>query len=232
VSKIIPLRYCGSPLESRSRFAELAGHRCFDVAGHAGRCDEYPYLSHLAEIAPKVRQKIIRDATMTTGAAWASDDAGPNRILRWAMLQPDNVLTRFGINMAALKPGVVAKLREKAADYDACMAVAQKLTALAYGMRNSPSAPPAIRDYLEKASGSLLSVTVCQVCQLPLDFNQFSAARRGKAEIETAHANPRLHTPDNVGFAHRECNIAQGARTLDEFYEWIGDILDRVSRGS
>jgi len=35
-------------------------------------------------------------------------------------------------------------------------------------------------------------------------------------------------TPENVGFGHRECNIAQGAKTLDEFYQWIEAILARV----
>ena len=27
---------------------------------------------------------------------------------------------------------------------------------------------------------------------------------------------------------HRECNIAQGTKTLDEFYQWIEEILARV----
>lgn len=222
--------YCGKPISSRSRYARLAGHRCFDLKGHPGTCSEFPYLEHLGSEAPKVRQKIIRDATMTTGAAWASDDAGPNRILRWAMLESDQVLRRFGIDMASLKPGVVAKLREKAAPYEACMLVAQKLTALVYGMANAPDVPSDVRSYLASATGAPISVTTCQVCLLPLDFNLFAAARRGKAEIETAHANPRLHTHDNVGFAHRECNIAQGAMTLDEFYGWLRDILARVDR--
>ena len=55
-------------------------------------------------------------------------------------------------------------------------------------------------------------------------------AARGKAAIETCHKNPRMHNPDNVGFGHRECTIAQGAKTLDEFYEWIRDILGRANR--
>jgi hypothetical protein len=52
----------------------------------------------------------------------------------------------------------------------------------------------------------------------------------GAAVIETCHKNPRVHNADNVGFAHRECNIAQGAKTLDEFYAWIEGILDRARR--
>lgn len=226
VSNII---YCEKPIVSRSKFASVANHRCFNNKGHTGPCDEFPYLDHLAKVAPKVRQKIIRDATMTTGAAWASDDAGPNRILRWAMLLSDTKLKEFGIDMTALKPGVVAKLREKSADYESCMVVAQKLTALVYGMGNAPVIPATTKTYLEAVLGGPLEKTTCQICRVSLDFNLFSAAKRGKAEIETAHSNPRLHTPENVGFAHRECNIAQGAMTLDEFYQWIQGILDRVN---
>ena len=77
-------------------------------------------------------------ATMTTGAAWKSADAGPNRILRWVMLLDDEELLKYGINMAELKPGVIAKLREKAADYDSCALVAAKLTWLVYQMENAP----------------------------------------------------------------------------------------------
>lgn len=55
---------------------------------------------------------------MTTGAAWKSKDAGPNRILRWVMTKSDETLRYYGINMDDLKPGIVAKLREKAADYN------------------------------------------------------------------------------------------------------------------
>lgn len=51
---------------------------------------------------------------------------------------------------------------------------------------------------------------------------------RGRAEIETGHRNPRLHNAENIGFAHRECNIAQGSKTLPEFYAWIRTILERV----
>src|SRR5208283_3486139 len=93
---------------------------------------------------------------------------------------------------------------------------------------NAPVPPEEIKEYLEAVTGGNWGQTTCQVCRFPLDFQLFAAARRGKAELETAHANPRLHTPENVGFAHRECNIAQGARTLDEFYHWIGEILRRV----
>lgn len=166
---------------------------------------------------------------MTTGAPWKSKDAGPNRILRWAMLLSDEELLRLGVNMRGLKASVQAKLREKAAEYDDCMAVAQKLTALVYGMQNAPTPPGELKGYLEELIGPMeAGGTACFICLGSLDFSLFAQARRGKAPIETAHANPRLHSPENVGFAHRECNIAQGDRTLQEFYDWISEVLDRT----
>jgi hypothetical protein len=74
------------------------------------------------------------------------------------------------------------------------------------------------------------NTTTCLVCKKPISFALFHAAQRGKAEIETSHSNPRLHTTDNIGFAHRACNIAQGSKTLDEFYDWIAEILRRTGR--
>ncbi len=65
------------------------------------------------------------------------------------MLLDDEELLKYGINMAELKPGVIAKLREKAADYDSCTLVAAKLTWLVYQMENAPEAPVAIKEYLE-----------------------------------------------------------------------------------
>ena len=225
-----PFEYCGAPVASRSRFP--APRRCFLRAGHAGPHHEFPYLAHLTIEAPRVADKIIRDSVMTTGAAWKSKEAGPNRILRWAMLLSDEELLGLGIDMSGLQRQVVAKLREKAATYDDCMKVAHKLTALAYGMRGAPKPPEAIREYLEDAVGQWVDdSTACLVCLEPLSFELFDEARRGKAAIETAHRNPRFHTPENVGFAHRACNIAQGNKTLDEFYDWIARILQRASEG-
>ena len=183
------------------------------------------------QVAPRVRAKIIRDSTMTTGAAWKSADAGPNRILRWVMLLPDAELRKIGIDMAQLKPQVVAKLREKAANYDDCMAVAQKLTCLAYGMSGAPTAPDDVGQQLQDLGCPITAAsTCCFVCMEPLEFVLFDQAQRGKAEIETSHSNPRHHTATNVGFAHRVCNIAQGNRTLNEFYEWIDQILKKNRR--
>lgn len=223
------MNFCHKTIDTRSQYAAIAKHKCHCIQGHSGKCEEFPFLNHLRQVNKQVADKIKRDATMTTGAAWKSEDAGPNRILRWVMLLSDEQLLDYGINMSDLKPGVINKLREKAADYDSCILVAAKLTWLVYQMENAPEPPNDIREYLESLFGKMNSnTTCCVICKLPLDYNLFSMAARGKAEIETCHKSPREHNPDNVGFGHRECNIAQGAKTLDEFYDWIREILKRV----
>jgi len=147
------------------------------------------------------------------------------------MLLSDEELKKLGINMAALKPWVVAKLREKAAPYADCMDAARRLAWCAYGMQNAPVPDAYTRSYLEGLFGPIApGATTCLICKAPLDFELFKEARRGKAEIETAHASPRSHTSANVGFAHRSCNIAQGDKSLDEFYDWIKGILKRAGR--
>lgn len=223
--------FCKKKIPSRSRFSDIKQPICHCQKGHSGKCVEFPFLEHLNQVNSKVADKIKRDATMTTGAAWKSEDAGPNRILRWVMRLPDKQLLDYGIDMSKLKPGVVAKLREKAADYDSCVLVAAKLTWLVYQMQNAPTPPQDIREYLEDLFGKMTKdSTVCIICRLPLNYNLFLQAARGKAAIETCHKCPRLHNSDNVGFGHRECNIAQGAKTLDEFYQWINDIISRVKK--
>ncbi len=222
------LELCLKTINHRSRY-KIQPRLCQREKGHSGDHDEFPFVRELASSYPSVAKKIIRDATMTTGAAWKSEDAGPNRILRWVMLLSDDELLDFGIQMKKLKPQVIAKLREKAATYDACIEVAKKLTWLAYQMPDAPKPTPQTAAYLEEYFGSMiLNSTTCLVCRASLSFNLFSAAVRGKAAIETGHSNPRVHNAQNVGFAHRECNIAQGSKTLKEFYEWIAEILERV----
>jgi hypothetical protein len=224
---------CNKPIAGRSKYETLIKRCCYREAGHDGSCEEFPYLDHLDEVAPRVAAKIKRDATKTTGAAWKSVDAGPNRIDRWVMLLPDNDLKKqFGIDLAAMKPTVQSKLRDKAASYEDCMEVAAKLTWAAYQMLNAPRLPAKIATYLTKRFGKMESgSTRCIVCRDKLDFNLFEGAQRGRAHIETAHSNPRLHNAENVGFAHRECNIAQGGLSLDQFYGWIRGILNRVDTG-
>jgi hypothetical protein len=223
------MELCKKPLKIRSKYKEIAEKKCHKRKDHVGPCDEFHYLKHLAEEYPRLANKIKRDATKTTGASWKSKDAGPNRIDRWVMLQNDAVLLLYGIKMADLNDTVVAKLREKAATYDDCMNVAAKLTWFAYQMPNAPICPLEIREYLVGRFGQMIeNSTKCIVCKIPLDFNLFENAQRGKAPIETAHSNPREHNSINVGFAHRECNIAQGSKTLTEFYTWIEGIISRT----
>ncbi|KHD06568.1 hypothetical protein PN36_08355 [Candidatus Thiomargarita nelsonii] len=221
------MELCLKVIPNRSKYAQIK--RCYCEKGHDGRCEEFPYLKHLAHHFKQVANKIKRDATKTTGAAWKSENAGPNRIDRWVMLLSDEELEQYGIKMMALKQTVVAKLREKAASYEDCMAVAAKLTWIVYQMLDAPEAPENIKKHLEACFGKFQAgATKCIVCKMPLSFRSFSQAKRGRAKIETAHMNPRIHNANNVGFAHRECNIAQGDKTLDEFYTWIAQILERV----
>lgn len=227
------MKFCNKIITTRSKYADAAQHKCHCPKGHSGKCDEFPFLKHLKSVAPSVAKKIKRDATKTTGAAWKSKDAGPNRILRWVMMLDDEDLLKYGLDMSKLKPGIISKLREKAADYDSCILVAAKLTWLVYQMENAPIPPTDIRKYLENLFGEMEpNSTLCVICKLPLDFNLFNLAVRGKAAIETCHKNPRMHNPDNVGFGHRECNIAQGNKSLDEFYSWINGIINRVNSES
>ena len=226
----MPNDVCGKVIaRNGSKYAPKAGNRCFRLQGHRGGCDEFPYLAHLKKAESKVAAKIRRDATMTTGAAWKSADAGPNRMPRWAASWEDADLIAAGIDVANLSDLVVAKVREKAASYDDCMAVALHLTWMAYQMPDAPRPPADIGEYLRQACGPITpGSTKCLICLEPLSFSLFALAQRGRAEIETAHRSPRQHTADNVGFAHRACNIAQGPRSLDEFFGWMRAVLDRV----
>ncbi len=222
-------RYCSLPIGSRSRFA--VEKRCYDFPDHPGRCSDMPFLRHLLSVAPKVAKKIVRDSTMTTGAAWLSDDAGFNRVQRWAMLLPDDEIERItGKDMSACSEGVQRKLREKAATYEDCISVAQYLAWLVYSMSEAPAAPPEVEALADLFGPIQSGSTTCIICKAPISFDLFAEARRGKAAIETAHKNPRVHTPENVGFAHRFCNIAQGDLALDDFYDWMEGVLARVGR--
>jgi len=225
------IEFCGKPLPNRSKYADIAQKKCHRLQGHRGKCSEFPFLKDLSKTHKRVADKIRRDATMTTGAAWKSHDAGPNRILRWVMLLSDEELARYDLFISELRPDVVAKLREKAAPYEDCIDAAIKLTWLVYQMPDAPIPTNEVREYLEAAIGPMyMATTTCEVCRLPISFDMFEEAKRGKALIETCHKNPRIHNADNVSLAHRECNIAQGSKTLDEFYAWIEGILERAGK--
>ena len=146
---------CGKALRIRanSKYDRTDLHRCQREKGHTGR---FHYLENLKLTAPRVAAKIIRDATKTTGASWKSEDAGPNRISRWVMLLSDEQLLGLGINMSALKPLVVAKLRQKAATYDDCMSPARYLASSVYGMNGAPVPDEATRAYLEAYFGLIV----------------------------------------------------------------------------
>lgn len=222
------LPLCLQPLKSKSKYANITPKKCHLPKNHVGRCSEFPFLEHLNKVHKSVAQKIKRDSTMTTGASWNSEEAGPNRIVRWAMLLDDETLLTYGLDMSKLKPGVVGKLRDKAADYDSCIKVAMKLAWLVYGMKNAPEPDPSTKAYLEFQFGKIeKEATCCIICKKQLDFNLFKLAKRGNARLETCHSNPRKHNADNLGLGHRECNIAQGNRTLEEFYSWIEGIMER-----
>ena len=216
-------------MTSTSRYAGHIMPTCHDRIGHLGRCREYAFLEHLHSVAPGVAAKVKRDATMTTGAAWASADAGPNRILRWVMLLSDEELLTYGIDMGALSLGTQAKLRDKGASYEECMNVALYLAWSVYGTRGAPD-PVGTSEMLLFSLFGEISPTLCLICKRELHFSAFASARRGRALIETAHGDPRSHHASNVGFAHRECNIAQGDKSLVDFYDWIGSILENVER--
>ena len=160
-------------------------------AGHEGKCDELWFLKHLVKESPKIANKIRRDAFMTTGAAWKSAVSGPNRILRPVMLLSDEELLKHGINMSDMKPQVVKKLREKAADYNSCIQVAMKLTWLAYQIPGAPAPPENISEFLQDHFGPFSPPTCCPICLLPLSYELFAQAQRGKAVIETCHLDPR-----------------------------------------
>lgn len=224
------ITYCNKIISSSSKYDKIAKRKCHFPKGHTGSCKEFHFLGHLQKTHKRIADKIKRDSTMTTGAAWKSEDAGPNRILRWVMLVPDKTLLKYGINMKQLKPQVIAKLREKAADYDSCIQVAIKLTWLVYQMPGAPKPPEPLKEYLELHFGLLNNITGCSICLTELEFKLFHDAQRGKAVVETCHLDPRSHSPINVGFAHRECNIAQGNKSIEDFYGWIYGILKRANR--
>ena len=73
------MEFCNKPIQSRSKYADVASCRCHLNVGHPGKCCEYPFLKHLNLVNKRVADKIKRDATMTTGAAWKSEDAGDLR---------------------------------------------------------------------------------------------------------------------------------------------------------
>lgn len=190
---------------------------CRAQAGHSGRCTDMPYLRHLRSQPQfsKLAKKIERDALHTRGAAWPKNLRGlqkrKNRQPRWTLKSGDQLYPQHK------------------ADYETCLEVARTLTVHAYEMQGAPECQEDIRPYLGDSELRPGKYT-CFICQLPIQIADFAKAVQSKALIETAHIDPTLsvlHTPANVQFAHRECNIAQGKRSTVDFLEWIRGILSR-----
>jgi hypothetical protein len=189
--------------------------RCRLEAGHLQkRHTDLPFLLHLKETYKKVADKIERDSLNTRGAPWPKNLAGVqkrrNRQPHWTLKQGDQLFPKHY------------------ADYETCLAVARRMTYYVYSMPNAPDCPREIVKYLEKEP--VRNSYLCPICLEPVDFNDFHEAQQSKALIETAHLDPQseyIHTPDNVCFAHRMCNIAQGDRSIEHFLEWIDGILQR-----
>jgi hypothetical protein len=170
-----------------------------------------PFLEHLKQAYPKIADKIQRDALNTRGAPWPENKAQRrNRQPRWTLKKGDQLYPQHY------------------AEYDTCLEVARQLTLQVYEMDDAPDCPPQIVTYLGRQPTQ--GAYVCPICRLPIHVADFALARQSKAQIETAHVDPSseaLHTPENVCFAHRECNIAQGERTVNGFLEWMQGILER-----
>lgn len=215
--------FCGKPISSKSKFAKFTNHKCWNLKDHLGKCNEWHFLKNLKTQHSKIAEKIKRDSIHTTGASWSGKNAGPNRILRWVVQLSDEQLDELGFRFTSLSPSLQKKLRDKSADYDTCMCVARKLTHIFYGTQGV-YCPPDIQNSLELEFGSILP-NQCVICGKAIQLDEFHDAIRGRAAIETSHLNPRFHSAENVGFAHRKCNIAQGEMTKCEFLNWISLIL-------
>lgn len=171
-----------------------------------------PFLRELKETHPKVADKIQRDSLNTRGASWGVKKDGEqnrrNRQPRWTLVPGDQFYPTHW------------------AEYSTCLDVARHLTSHVYAMKGAPTPSETTKALLKPGEHDGL----CPICLVRLDFDDFSKAKQSKAEIETAHIDPQavhIHTDDNVAFAHRQCNIAQGDRSIEEFLAWIGSILER-----
>lgn len=122
------------------------------------------------------------------------------------------------------------KITDKGASRDECLRVAIQLTREAYAMENAPEMPQELVDYFALISFRRTHEGRCLICHAPIDYNQFAEARVGTSTIQTVHSDPRVHTPGNASFGHKQCNVAQGDRTLEEYYDWMEEVLRSVGR--
>ena len=173
-----------------------------------------PFLTHLKVTFPKVAEKIERDSFQTRGASWGRDVEGrqarKNRQPRWTLKAGDSFYPRHHQS------------------YEVCLDIASELTVQAYRMVGAPDCPGQIASYLPTAPTK--DSGICQICRLPLEFKDFSAATQSLAAIDTDHLDPtmeRRHVPGNVSFVHHICNTTKGDRSIDEFLNWMIEVLER-----
>jgi hypothetical protein len=121
--------------------------------------------------------------------------------------------------------------------YPNCLRIAEELTIQAYEMTGAPACPKTTAEWLSRAVRP--NSSICPICKHSLEFSEFDLAVQSKAAIDTDHLNPgleRRHAPGNVAFVHHLCNTTKGDRSLEEFEEWMADVLSRhgysVSKGS
>ncbi len=176
-----------------------------------------PFLEDLCNVAPKVADKIVRDSFNTRGASWGKNQDGEqarrNRQPRWTLNPGD------GFYPAHYQT------------YELCLVVASELALQAYEMVGAPQCPSELQAGLPRAP--VKDSGFCAICRAPMEFSEFSLAVQSKAAIDTDHLNPKLrqrHAPGNVAFVHHECNTTKGDRSLEEFLEWMKEVLDRHRR--
>lgn len=188
--------------------------KCRLEKGHLNRHTDMPFLIDLKKNHQKVAEKIERDSLNTRGAPWGVNKDGEqcrrNRQPHWTLKEGDQLYPKHY------------------ADYETCIKVAERLTYYVYCMEEAPDCPENIAKYFERRP--VKNTYRCPICLLPIKFEDFELARQSKAVIETAHLDPQeifIHTPENVCFAHRTCNIAQGEKNVKDFMKWIDGILER-----
>ncbi|MCH2428938.1 MAG: hypothetical protein MK168_06400, partial [Candidatus Thalassarchaeum sp.] len=106
------------------------GRHCHKLPGHSGSCGEFGFLNNLKSIDNKIANKVKRVSWNTTGAAWKTKKAGPNRMPRYVAALPieefEKALKEKGFNLNELS--TPEKIIEKGATYAQCINVAIKLT--------------------------------------------------------------------------------------------------------
>jgi hypothetical protein len=173
-----------------------------------------PFLMHFKVVKPKVAEKIERDSFNTRGASWGKaldgTQARRNRQPRWTLSDGDGFFPAHHQT------------------YENCLLIAQELTMQAYEMEGAPVCPPEIATWLPRRLNP--NTGLCPICNHLLEFSEFDLAVQSKAAIDTDHLNPSLerrHAPGNVAFVHHLCNTTKGDRSLEEFEEWMADVLTK-----